>query len=87
MYYPLSRVMGSAVQTMDVYPLSRVMGSAVMGRHPLEGGVLRLECSTIMIYFQLFRRVAAALPGMENTQEKPTNDCILVIFGDHIVMV
>jgi hypothetical protein len=26
---------------------------------------------------QLFRRVAAALPGMENTQEKPTNDCIL----------
>lgn len=27
---------------------------------------------------QLFRRVAAALPGMESTQEKPTNDLIEV---------
>lgn len=31
---------------------------------------------------QLFRRVAAALPGMENTQEKPTNDLIEVKLQD-----
>ncbi len=30
----------------------------------------------ILLDLQLFRRVAAALPGMENTQEKQTNDRI-----------
>ena len=28
---------------------------------------------------QLFRRVAAALPSMETTQERPKDDCILYI--------
>lgn len=32
---------------------------------------------SLSLSLQLFRRVAAALPGMESTQEKPSSDCIL----------
>ena len=32
---------------------------------------------TCVLFVQLFRRVAAALPGMESTPEKPKDDCIL----------
>ena len=31
------------------------------------------------IYLQLFRRVAAALPGMDSTENKPPEDSILLL--------
>lgn len=36
--------------------------------------VIQMWCE---IYFQLFRRVAAALPGMDSTENKPPEDSIL----------
>lgn len=33
----------------------------------------------IPIVFQLFRRVAAALPGMDSTENKPPEDSILFL--------
>jgi Ras-related protein Rab-6A len=42
-----------------------------------------------MYVFQLFRRVAAALPGMDSTENKPPEDSILcsynkIVFSCHV---
>lgn len=37
----------------------------------------RFSIAEICVKFQLFRRVAAALPGMDSTENKPPEDSIL----------
>lgn len=34
-----------------------------------------------IVFFQLFRRVAAALPGMDSTENKPPEDSILLQYS------
>ena len=47
--------------------------------------LLSYRCLYWAMYVQMFQRVAAALPGMENTQqEKQMDDCILILL--HIIL-
>ena len=44
--------------------------------------LLLFETNAAFFFKQLFRRVAAALPGMENTTEKPNKDLVEVKLKD-----
>jgi hypothetical protein len=41
--------------------------------------ILRKANKYIFFFFKLFRRVAAALPGMDSTENKPPEDSILLL--------
>lgn len=49
-------------------------------------GKFSLPTITFLSFPQLFRRVAAALPGMESTQDRSREDSILIVLPENFII-
>lgn len=71
--------LGQSVDRQAINPQAPYMRRAVQGKSGSgkEGDWAGLTCISCL---QLFRRVASALPGMENVQEKSKEGSILFLY-------